>query len=349
MPTHRRGSLVYSRILQACSWAGPDIEVIIRDNSGDAQKREMLSRFRTDHCNIVIAEPCGPLENYAEALRLAKGEFVFQLADDDFCFDRAIQAMPAVLAQVRPDASVIGVTGAFAIETSQASAVIAYPDVDSHDLLTRIAGYLCYSGANVLMYAPVRLILARRVFEFMSSMPTYFSFHDQVQCLLYLMSGKFLRLNRLIYGYDVGAWENPASAQQRDLDFYRVSGLDPAINKLHWLLCGFEGAVLALNSEMFLDIPRAQRQMVADRWFSAMFVRYAGQPRLAFDSALAGDADKLCAKFLEAAGQLSFDGMLADISGFMALSSKDRGERYFAFWDAVLKKPKPASMQKASA
>jgi hypothetical protein len=349
IPTHRQGLQVCSRIIQACSWAGPDIEVIVRDNSGSAEKRELLARFRAKNCNIIAAEPCGPLYNYAETLRLAKGEFVLQLADDDFCFDRAIQAMPELLAQARDDHSIIGVTGAFAIEGSQGSAVIAYPDVDSPDLSKRIAGYFGYNGVNVLMYAPLRRALAQRVFEFMSSMPTYFSFHDQIQCLLYLMSGKFLRISRLIYGYDVGPWENPASAEQRDLEFYRGCGLDPAINKLHWFICGFEGAALALNSDFFPDIPRTQRQWVADRWFSAMFARFAGQRRQVFDSALAGEAEALYAKLVTSTSQLSFDGVLVQISAFMALCSKERGERYFAFWNKVLKQTKPAAMQKASA
>lgn len=349
IPTYRHGLQVCSRIIQACSWAGPDIEVIVRDNSGNADKRELLARFRAANCNIIAAEPCDALTNFAETLRLATGEFVLQLSDDDFCFDRAVHAMPALLAQIRDDHSIIGVTGAFAIESSQGSAVVAYPDVDSPDVSKRIAGYFGYSGVNVLMFAPVRRALAQRVYNFMSSMPTYFSFHDQIQCLLYLMSGKFLRIGRLIYGYDVGPWENPASAEQRDLEFYRTSGLDPAINKLHWFICGFEGAALALNSDIFPDIPRAQRQWVADRWFSVMFARFTGQPRQVFGSALAGEAEALRAKLVTSTGQLSFDGMLAQISAFMALCSKERGERYFAFWNNVLNQTKPAAMQKASA
>ena len=34
-----------------------------------------------------------------------------------------------------------------------------------------------------------------------------------------------------------------------------AAGLDPAINKLHWFLCGFEGAVLVRNSDMFPELP----------------------------------------------------------------------------------------------
>ncbi|MBI3702564.1 MAG: hypothetical protein HY244_01620, partial [Rhizobiales bacterium] len=58
LATNRTGLLAFSRIAQACSWASPDIEVIVRDNSGDPQKREFLAHCKRDHCNIVIAEPC---------------------------------------------------------------------------------------------------------------------------------------------------------------------------------------------------------------------------------------------------------------------------------------------------
>ncbi len=82
----------------------------------------------------------------------------------------------------------------------------------------------------------------------MNALPFYLSFHDQIICLLYLLNGKFVRLNRLLYLYDVGVWEAGNSAQKRDVDFYEGAGLDPAINKLHWFLCGFEGAVLVRNA-----------------------------------------------------------------------------------------------------
>ena len=73
-------------------------------------------------------------------------------------------------------------------------------------------------------------------------------------CLLYLLNGKFISIPRLIYLYDLGLWEEPELGQKRDLDFYKAA-MDPAINKLHWFLCGFEGAVLARNSDMFPDLP----------------------------------------------------------------------------------------------
>lgn len=340
--TNRIGLLACSRIAQACSWAAPNIEVIVRDNSGDAEKRDLLARFRRDHCNIILAEPCDGLTNFVEALRLATGDFVYLLADDDYGFDHAVAALPALIEQYGKDPSVAGVTGGYVVESSQGSAIVTYPNVESEDVVARVAGYLSYSGANILQYAPVRQDAIRRTMAALNGLPFYFSFHDQIMCLLYLLNGRFVRMKRLLYLYDLGPWEQRDSAQQRDLQFYREAGMDPAINTLHWFLCGFEGAVLARHSDAFPDYPLAQRQAVADRWFSSMFMRFKGHQRLTFDSRFAGEAQKICAKLLASTGQLQFQDMLTEICGLIALFSEDGAQRYFHHWDAAINRPKPA-------
>jgi Glycosyl transferase family 2 len=341
LPTHRHSMLACSRIAQACSWAGPDIEVIVRDNSGDARKRDLLTRFQHDNCKIVTVDPCEPGENFSEILRLATGDFVFCLGDDDLFFDHAIGDLPGAIAQIGADRSFIGITGTYAVETSKETSLASYQNINSDDARTRVAGFLSYQGPNVLFYSVVRRELVNRVFDFMSAMPFNFSFHDQILCMLYLGSGKFFRLQRLMYLYDMGLWETPESAQKRDLDFYKDAGLDPAINKLHWILCGFEGASLIVNSDMPAMLAPAQRQPIADLWFSLMFARFKNVPRLTFGSNLAGEADKLCAKFQSSTGQLSFQNILADISDFISLFSKSGAQSYFEFWDAVINKRAP--------
>ena len=342
LTTNRTGLLACSRIAQACSWASPEIEVIVRDNSGDAQKREFLALCRRDNCNIVIAEPCDMRTNFSEIFRLAKGEFVFIIADDDFCFDHAIASLPGVLGQCSKDPSVAGVTGAYAVEGSQGTSIASYQNAESDDVEARVNGYLSYSGPNVFLYAPMRREIVQRVYGIIHAMPALFSFHDQVMALLYLLNGKFVRLNRLLYLYDVGVWEVGNSAQKRDVDFYKDAGLDPAINKLHWFLCGFEGAVLARNSDIFPEYPIAQRQVIADRWFSEMFMRFKGHARLTFGSRFTGEADKLCEKLLTSTGQLSFQNMLTEICSLIALFSKDNAQRYYDFWDATINRRKAA-------
>ena len=342
VPTHRHGLLVCSRIAQACSCAGPNIEVIVRDNSGDAQKRALLPQFQRENCNIIITEPCDSRTNNSEIVKLAKGEFIFIFADDDFFFDHAIAALPELIKQIGNDKSVAGVTGAYAVELAQNSAIVEYKNVESDDPATRVAGYLSYGGPNVLIFSAVRRELVQRAFAFLKTQPFLFSFHDQIICLLYLLNGKFVPLKRLLYLYDIGPWEKTESAQERDVSFYKNVGLDLAVNKLHWFLCAFEGAVTIRNSDLFPDYPLAQRQPIADLWFSAMFHRFKSQERLTFGSSLTGEADKLCDKLRNMSGKMSFHDMLADLAGFISLSSKDGAQRYFDVWNAAINQRKPA-------
>jgi len=343
LPTYRSDLNALSRIAEACSWAEPDIEVLVRDNSGNPDKRRKILGFRRENCAIIGVDPCEPRENYAELLRLAKGEFVFCLGDDDMYFSRAVATLPGVIAGVVGKPDVVGVTGSYLIESSKGSGVVGYADIDANDVSRRVAGYLAHTAANVMMYSPMRRAVVERVFGFIAAMPCSLSFHDQIGCLLYLLSGRFARLPKLLYGYDFGPWETLHSAQERDVGFYKAGGLDPAINKLHWFLCGFEGAILIRNSDMVPDYPPPVRQAMADQWFSAMFKRFLVNPRLAFDSPLTAQADALCAKLRNSQGRLSFVDMLSDICHFIALFSEPQAQAYLRFWGAALAPRKAAA------
>lgn len=347
LPSNRSGLTAISRIAQVCSWAGPNIEVIVRDNSGDAQKRDLISRFQGENCNIISVEPCKPLENFHALLQLAKGDFFFWPADDDFSFDRAIKGVSDILEQSGSDPSVVGVTGHYAVETSFGSSIASYNGVDSDDPLERVIGYLSYGGPNVLTYSVVRREAVGRVFEFLTSMPFYFSFHDQLQSLLFLLKGKFIKLDRLLCCYDIGVWESRETAEQRDVDYLVAAGLDPVVNVLHWLLCAFEGAVLIRNSDIISDYPLAQRQAMADRWFSAKFGGFVAGGRSTFGSRFAGDAEKIRARLLASTGQLSFEGLLTEICNVLALFSQDKAQRYFEFWNAQINQSAVARRQAA--
>ena len=185
------------------------------------------------------------------------------------------------------DASVAGVTGHYGVETSKTSAILNYQGVDSY-YAARINGYLKYSGPNVLNYSAQRRDMVRRVFAFMRAMPAIFSFHDQIRrrASLYLLNGKFISIPRLIYLYDLGLWEAPESGQKRDLDFYTAAGLDPAVNKLHWFLCGVRGSCAGAQFgyvSRFADPPASSHRghvVVAD--VRAIYASGAADLRLAF-------------------------------------------------------------------
>ena len=348
LPTHRHDLLALSRIAQVCSWASSKIQVIVRDNSGNAQKREMLKQIRHDNCTIVSVDECEPRENFVESLKLAKGAFVFLLADDDMCFDRAIAALPGIIDRIANVPSFVGIAGPYVVEASSGSVVINYKAIDSADPAARVAGYLAENGPNVLFYAVLRRDTVKRMIALVEGLPIFCSFHDQVLNLLYLLNGKYHLLPRIFYLYDFGEWENAESAQKRDLEFYTQSGLDPAVNLLHWFLCGFEGAVLTLHSDAFPAHPPAQRQAIANQWFSTMYARFKGHKRLAFGSPHAAEIEKSCARLQAMAGTVNFDVMLAEIKAALALFSTDKAQLYFDYWNALLTRQKPAVRAPAS-
>ena len=70
MATNRKSLQTVARIAQACSWASPEIEVVIRDNSGDAQKRALIAQFARENCKVVSVDPCDGPENFTAALKL---------------------------------------------------------------------------------------------------------------------------------------------------------------------------------------------------------------------------------------------------------------------------------------
>lgn len=336
LPSHRSGLTAISRIAQVCSWAGPNIEVIVRDNSGNAEKRDLISRFRSEHCKVICVDPCEPLENFFSLLEMAKGEFIFSAADDDFSFDRGIRSMSEFLDQTVADPSVVGIIGHYVLESSSGSSIASYDGCDSDDPVTRVAGYLTNGGPNVFCYSALRRDMLAHTYAFLTAMPFYLSFHDQIQALLFLLQGKFLKIDRLLYCYDVGAWEASKTAEGRDIAFYQAAGLDPAINLIHWLLCAFEGAVLARNATLFPDYPLAQRQAIADRWFATRFVSFVRNARSAHGSGYEDESRRIRQRLLASTGQLSFQSLLAEICNLIALFSTEKADRYHAFWDAQI-------------
>jgi hypothetical protein len=333
IPSNNHELTAYSRILQAFSWAGPRVEIVVRDTSGSAAKAAFLRGVVRENCRLIVAPPGEPHTNWSEALAAAQGDFVCFVSDDDICFDRAMAILPGVIESVATDSSVIGIAAPTLIETGQGAQAFAYPNIDASDPLVRLSGYLSFDGPNVLLLSPIRRATMAWAFETVRSKPFAFPFDDRISSLLYLMGGKFARMARLMSVYDATSAD---AASRADVALYERSHLDPATNKLHWFLCGFEGATLIRNAALPLTYSPQQRQAIADLWFSAMFDRFKAQPREAGGSPLAGEAETMCVRWKEAAGRLSFGDMLADICQFLALSSQENALKYFAFWSTVL-------------
>jgi glycosyltransferase involved in cell wall biosynthesis len=111
MPSHRDDRKAISRIAQACSWAGPGVEVIVRDNSEKAHKRRLIEGFQAENFRLIFADECSAEVNSLAALDVAQGDFVFFIGDDDLFLDRGVAAMAAAAEKFADDASVSGIAG----------------------------------------------------------------------------------------------------------------------------------------------------------------------------------------------------------------------------------------------
>lgn len=332
VPSNRDSLGAYARIMQACSWASDTIEVVVRDNSGSAQKRRVLEAIQRPNCRIIIAEPCDANTNFQEGLRASTGEFVVFLGDDDGGLDRGMAAIGAMADRVAEDMTVAGITGAYVLEQTDTSYIVSYPKVDSAAVADRVSGYLGYQGPNRIFYSAVRRSVLTDTWAFILDHPLSLSFHDHFFSLIYLLSGRFVHVGRLAFIYDNANWETAGVGADRDIKAYAAAGLDPAIRQLQWMLCGFEGASIILQSRFGLRYSPAERQAMANQWFEVMFRRFVGDANARYESELMAEANRLHEKWRQGFPNFQLENLLADICDFIRLTSPEKAEAYRAFW-----------------
>jgi glycosyl transferase family 2 len=332
MPSHGSDLHVYSRIAHACSFASDEVEVVVRDNSGVAAKRDYLKLLEGKNRKLISVPECGPFENFSKALDASTGKFLFIVSDDDFFFDRAIDTVVAAASAYEDDHTVAGFTGTYMLEMSSGSQYVNYRGLDSRDASERVSGYLDYQGPNLIGYAVVRREVALDAWRLAHAHPIEFSFHDQTIALLTLLAGRFIHINRLLFMYDNAHWEIPERCIEEDLKFYTRAGMDPAFGRLHWLVLAFEGARLISNSWFGSRLPLQERQRATARWFQTMFARFVIDNRSDYGSKLTPEADALIAKWRGRYPNFQLDELLNDICAFMARFAPDKAQRYRDFW-----------------
>ena len=233
---------------------------------------------------------------------------------------------------MRRDTSIVGITGEYLIEGSKGTSFFRYPPLDGPSAAQRVHNYLVSGGPNALIYSVFRGDTTRSVMSFCRTLPFSFPFLDQVVALMFLSSGKFISANRILYEYDNSTWDTPERALQTDLQYIKSCGLDGSIVRLMWLICGLEGANIVLGKFKNLDMPTEERNAVAEKWFQGMYIRFRNMSdRTDISSRFDRQAVALCDKWKNTSQNLR-GPLLADIAEFIALSTRDGGEKYFKFW-----------------
>lgn len=330
VPSHNKGMVARARITEIASFACDGIEVLVRDNSGDADKTLFLKSLEASpRCLFLSVPECTHPVNLLESVRAASGEFVCFASDDDLLFERGLKKTLALL-QEQNSEDVSGAVGTYIVEQPTGSSFCRYAPLNTGDVAKRVGGYLGMQGPNLLFYSTVRRTVALRTFELMfDRYPHRLSFTDQLASLLYLLSGRFLDVDRLTFAYDNLFWSDIKTAADRDLLYYDMSGIDPAMSRLHWLMCGVEGALLIQSR--YAGVAADKRYECAALWFSIMVRRFMGDTRSTnspLDARMAVVARKCKDKY----PSMNLDKLLDDICDALALSSIEKAEQYKAFW-----------------
>lgn len=335
LPSNRTSLTAIARIMEWASLDPEKFELIVRDNSEDERKRELLAKIDSPTLKLHCVPRCGMSENGREVLRLATGEFVIFVADDDWLSVRGLQQLHALAEQFQHDDSVIGVTGAYLVETSSVTGFFRYSDVGAAEPVTRINGYLQPNTTNFLFYSIVRRSLMSLCVQFADDVPYKLSFHDQLIALMYLALGRVLQIDRVVYGYDLGEWETTEGSLGKDRSWYVAAGLPVEYDRLHHLFCALEGALL-LRSNMMTERTGGKAAAAADLWFQTMFFKFAHHNReMGYAQNAANAATLKLRDKLLATRQLDMHELLLDVCETLEVSDPAGAQRYFKFWSTL--------------
>ena len=333
LPSNRSSASAISRIFLWSDFDPKHFELIVRDNSGVENKRRLIESLGESCLQYYSVPPCDAFENCLEALKLATGDFVFFLADDDNLSMRGAEKVSSLVRLVGSDVS--GVTGKYLIEGEGPGGVFAYPDLTSQDFNTRFANYIS-TGVNFLYYSTIRRSVIDKAFGFLKNLPFKLSFHDQLISVIYLAAGKFAQTPDVVYSYDMGAWETFEKSLRQDRGFYVKAGLPIEIDLLHFLLMALEGAYL-IESDFFQDLVTGSSLGATDLWFSTQFSKFLNIDR-SHGLDLTTDPGSRILRFREkinGKNNVDLDELLVDVCELLDSFEGIDAQRYFSFWSQL--------------
>ncbi len=335
IPTNRTSYSAVARVLECASLDPDKFQLIVRDNSESKDKERLLDEIKSPDMLRSTVPNRGGFENSIEALRQASGDYVLFLADDDWISTRGLRQLHSLAVESEGDSSVACLTGAYFVETATSTGFFQYSGLDSANAIDRVRSYLDANTSNYLFYSAIRRDRANFCFALMESLPYQFSYHDQFMSLLYLTLGRTLQINRVVYFYDLGDWESAGGSLGKDRASYLGAGLPIEYDRLHWLLCGLEGAYL-LKSQLLAGKVQFDTVPLANLWFGTMFGRFKGADReLDYEeTAVNAGTLKLKNKWISHS-EIDLSELLLDVCDVFEIADKPGAERYFSFWSGL--------------
>lgn len=336
LPTFRTGPSVLARVCEAVAWGGDEIEVLIRDNSQDPEKKKFLKKLSGPNVRIIFPKPCHAWENLWSLVAEARGEFILPFADDDFLDGDAIPTILETIRRHRDDPSVAGIIGDFMVTGGKFSSFLRFHGLDAATPAGRYAGFIQSGGCSVIVYAMHRAEIFKKVPALFQALPMEFSFHDLVMTSVLFSCGKYVNMERYLYCYGgMGNWNTSEAVIKGDFKYYARHNLQFPTYRLHWLFCAFEGAKIILGNQLAQNITLEERIELARIWMYDKRRRLAGCTwGVEMEGSIDATARALWKKWTAERESVQFDEVLADLTEMIACSNPEHAQRYFNFWSA---------------
>jgi hypothetical protein len=332
MPSHNIGTRVKLNILNACTMGSDGVEVIIRDNSGNAEKREYLSRIQEKNCRIVIVDECTAEENVKLLLNEAKGEFVYFMCDDDGSSAYALPDILTELDKIKDTPAIIGTTGIFVMEEEARSKCIRFEHFNKTTSLGRFQDFFIQTNHSIFQYSPIRRSVQKEVWSFLETLPIRFSHGDIMMNCMFLMHGRLTFIERFFCQYINANWANDELCLKSNAHYFRAAGLDASGVRLQWLIGLFEGAQTYASKYQGVHLPEWERQALAGVWIQHWFPHFLHTScHQAEDAQFDAHSLKLVEKW-SAPKAFRIPELLDDITEHFSLSSPEIAQRYYDFW-----------------
>jgi hypothetical protein len=334
MASHNVGPRINANILNACSVAGDDVEVIIRDNSGNIEKRKFLEKIKNKNCHIILVDECPMDENHKRVIAKAQGEFIALRSDDDAFNSDAMPAMLAEIDKIRNHADIIGTAGITVIDDTKESELSRFNNLEMSDPVERFTNFLKHTKwLSVFQFSALRLSVARDAWDFRWTVPFQISYQDLLANCMMLAQGKVTHLERQTYHYCNLNWRDEAMHRKSNAAFFRNAGLDSSCVRLLWLIACVEGVQTFTRKHPAAALTESQRQSLAGCWYNHWFssFRHNAIRDKTEDAQFDAQAMRLVQKWMTGERE-DVPKMIADLSEHFSLSSPEIGQRFYNFW-----------------
>lgn len=333
-PTNRKSISSYARICELLSLDPNKFEVIIRDNSECEKKSCFLKSLSFENHKIRIVPNNGATENFSEASKLATGDYLLFIADDDWFFKSSLEMIHQLAVASKENKNLTALTGTYLVSSSSGIGSVSYLGLDSNNPLSRMQGYLNV-GPNLLYYSVYKKNVFHLSWSLLEKLPYAFCHADLLFVIPALVLGNIASVKTLFYQWDFGEWDGADKAMGKRAGICQAAGLPKEFSVLDKLLTAVEGALL-INSKLLGNYMRDDRSGIAKHWLQNFFAQYQGCPFQNYfpDSEHKNRVDQFRSK-LFSIGNISLEGLLEEVSGLFSQVDPAGAEKYFKFWSKI--------------